>query len=136
MTSDLSCGHSLNGIVIVSSMTPAIPTLAVVLMLSTRYAYTAYGRIVGSWYTCWWNPMYKWSITVPVQHRLMPDTIYAVYNSLMTDAGFTLRPFDRTFSAGMVLVTHIEFTVSHSSPRAMTLFMLRWPRMEFTVSEL
>lgn len=80
--------------------------------------------------------MYKWSITVPVQYSLMPDTIYAVYNSLMTDAGFTLRPFDRTFSAGMVLVTHIEFTVSHSSPSALTYFILRYPKMEFAVSEL
>ena len=82
------------------------------------------------------NSLYNWTVSVPVQHQLMPHTIYGVYNSLMTDAGFSLRPFERTFSAGMVLVTHIEFMVSHSSPRAMTLFMLRWPRMEFAVTEL
>jgi hypothetical protein len=80
--------------------------------------------------------MCKWSVSVPVQYNLMPHTIFAVYDSLMSDAGFTVRSFDRVFSAGMVLVTHIEFTVSHSSPSALTWFILRHPRMEFTVSEL
>jgi hypothetical protein len=75
-------------------------------------------------------------MTVPIRHSIMPHTLYGVYESLMTDAGFTLHPFDRIFSPGMVLVTHIEFTILHDKPSALTWFMLRWPRLEFTVSEL
>lgn len=77
-----------------------------------------------------------WTITVPITNNIMPHTLYGVYESLMTDAGFGVHRFQRIFSAGMIMVTHIEFTVSHTTPSALTWFMLRWPKLEFTVSEL
>ena len=75
-------------------------------------------------------------MTVPIRHGIMPHTLYGVYESFLGDAGFTVRPFERTFSAGMIMVTHIEFTILHDKPSALTWFMLRWPKLEFTVTEL
>lgn len=83
--------------------------------------------------------MYKWRISVPVTNRVMPHALFAVYNSLMSDTGFTLTTFTRftrQSSAGMSLVTHIEFNVLHHKPSALTSFILRYPRLEFTVTEL
>ena len=80
--------------------------------------------------------MYKWNITVGIPFNVMPHSLWGAYQSIFTDAGFSVMPFSRRFSAGMVSVTHIDFTISHHKPSALTHFMLRWPRMEFTVTEL
>ena len=80
--------------------------------------------------------MYKWRISVPVPVRVMPDAVWGAYQSLFSDAGFGVMAFSRRFSAGMVSVTHIEFNILHHKPSALTHFILRYPKLEFTVSEL
>jgi len=80
--------------------------------------------------------MYKWRITVPAPDRVMPHAVWGAYQSIFSDAGFGVTSFNRIFSAGMVLVTHIEFTILHVKHSALTHFILRYPRLEFTVTEL
>lgn len=80
--------------------------------------------------------MYKWRISVPVPSNVMPDAVWGMYQSLFSNAGFSVTSFTRQFSAGMVYVTRVDFTVSHTKPSALTHFILRWPKLEFTVTEL
>lgn len=73
---------------------------------------------------------------MPVPDRVMPDAVWGAYQSIFSDAGFGVTSFNRQFSAGMIFVTHIEFNILHHKPSALTSFILRYPRMEFTVTEL
>ena len=71
-----------------------------------------------------------------IPFNVMPHAVWGMYQSLFSDAGFSVSTFTRQFSASMVYVTRVDFTVSHHKPSALTHFMLRWPRLEFTVTEL
>ena len=68
-----------------------------------------------------------------IPSNVIPEAVWSAYKSIFTDAGFSVMPF--IVNAGRVGYT-IDFTISHAKPSALTHFMLRWPRMEFTVSEL